>query len=42
MEKTYDIQAIMDFLMKKMIAPEEAYMKSNDKSAFERFLPKSE
>jgi len=35
-------QAIMDFLMKKMIAPDEAYMKANDKSAFERFLPKSE
>jgi twitching motility protein PilT len=31
-------QAIMDFLMKKMIAPEEAYLKANDKSAFERFV----
>jgi twitching motility protein PilT len=31
-------QAIMDFLMKKMIAPEEAYHKANDKSAFERFV----
>lgn len=31
-------QAIMDFLMKKMIAPEEAYLKANDKNAFQRFL----
>ncbi|MEW6599339.1 MAG: type IV pilus twitching motility protein PilT [Nitrospirota bacterium] len=33
-------QAIMDFLMKKQIAPEEAYLKANDKSAFERFIKK--
>jgi twitching motility protein PilT len=31
-------QAIMEFLMKKQISPEEAYLKANDKSAFERFL----
>jgi twitching motility protein PilT len=34
-------QAIMDFLMKKMITPEEAYMKAQDKGAFEKLLPKS-
>ncbi len=34
-------QAIMDFLMKKQISPEEAFMKANDKSAFERFLKKT-
>lgn len=33
-------QAIMDFLMKKQIAPEEAYLKANDKNAFERFMKK--
>jgi twitching motility protein PilT len=33
-------QAIMDFLMKKQIAPEEAYLKANDKNAFERFIKK--
>jgi twitching motility protein PilT len=33
-------QAIMDFLMKKMVDPEEAYLKANDKSAFERFVKK--
>jgi twitching motility protein PilT len=33
-------QAIMDFLMKKMIDPEEAYLKANDKNAFQRFLKK--
>ena len=31
-------QALMDLLMNKMIAPEEAYMKANDKKSFERFL----
>ncbi len=31
-------QAIMDLLMKKMIDPEEAYLKANDKNAFQRFL----
>jgi twitching motility protein PilT len=35
-------QAIMDFLMKKIISPEEAYLKANDKKGFERFLKKSE
>jgi twitching motility protein PilT len=33
-------QAIMDFLMKKQITPEEAYLKANDKNAFERFIKK--
>ena len=33
-------QAIMDFLMQKKIAPEEAYLKANDKNAFERFVKK--
>jgi len=33
-------QAIMDFLMQKKIAPDEAYLKANDKNAFERFLKK--
>ncbi|MBI5056395.1 MAG: type IV pilus twitching motility protein PilT [Nitrospirae bacterium] len=33
-------QAIMDFLMQKKIAPEEAHLKANDKNAFERFLKK--
>lgn len=32
-------QAIMDFLMKKMISPEEAYLKAQDKTAFEKLLP---
>jgi twitching motility protein PilT len=34
-------QAIMDFLMKKMITPDEAYMKAQDKGAFEKLLPAS-
>ena len=34
-------QSIMDFLMKKQISPEEAYLKANDKSAFERFIKKT-
>ena len=34
-------QAIMEFLMKKQITPQEAYLKANDKSAFERFLQKA-
>jgi twitching motility protein PilT len=34
-------QSIMDYLMKKVIHPEEAYMKANDKTAFEKFLPQS-
>lgn len=33
-------QAIMELLMQKKIAPEEAYLKANDKNAFERFLKK--
>ncbi len=33
-------QAIMDFLMKKQISPDEAYLKANDKNAFERFIKK--
>ncbi|HDH04708.1 MAG TPA: type IV pilus twitching motility protein PilT [Nitrospirae bacterium] len=33
-------QAIMEFLMKKQIAPDEAYMKANDKKVFERFVTK--
>ena len=33
-------QAIMDFLMKKQVSPDEAYMKANDKNAFERFIKK--
>ncbi len=33
-------QAIMDFVMKKMVSPEEAYMKAADKVAFEKLLPK--
>lgn len=33
-------QAVMDFLMQKKIAPEEAYLKANDKNAFERFVKK--
>jgi twitching motility protein PilT len=31
-------QAITDLLMKKLISPEEAYVKANDKKQFERFL----
>jgi len=31
-------QSIMDFLMQKVISPEEAYLKANDKKSFERFL----
>lgn len=33
-------QAIMEFLMKKQVSPEEAHLKANDKKAFERFLNK--
>jgi twitching motility protein PilT len=33
-------QSIMDYLMKKVISPDEAYLKANDKKAFERFLNK--
>ncbi len=33
-------QAVMEFLMKKEISPEEAYVKANDKKSFERFLEK--
>lgn len=33
-------QSIMDYLMKKVITPEEAYLKANDKKTFERFLEK--
>ncbi len=32
-------QAIMEFLMRKLISPQEAHMKANDKKIFERFLP---
>ncbi|HMK50511.1 MAG TPA: type IV pilus twitching motility protein PilT [Thermodesulfovibrionales bacterium] len=31
-------QAIMELLMKKIVSPEEAYMKANDKKAFEKFM----
>jgi twitching motility protein PilT len=31
-------QAIMEYLMQKVISPEEAYTKCSDKSAFEQFL----
>jgi len=31
-------QSIMELLMTKIIAPEEAYVKANDKKTFERFL----
>ncbi len=31
-------QALMDLLMSKIISPEEAYLKANDKRSFERFL----
>ncbi len=34
-------QAIMDFLMKKMISPEEAYLKANNKATFEKFVNKN-
>ncbi len=33
-------QAIMDFVMKKMVSPEEGYMKAADKVAFEKLLGK--
>jgi twitching motility protein PilT len=33
-------QAIMEFLMKKQVSPEEAHLKANDKNAFERFVKK--
>jgi len=33
-------QAVMDFLMKKQISPDEAYLKAHDKNAFERFIKK--
>ncbi len=31
-------QVIMEYLMQKIITPEDAYLKSNDKKAFERFI----
>ena len=31
-------QAIMEFVMKKMVSPEEAYMKAQDKASFEKML----
>lgn len=31
-------QSIMEFLMQKIITPEEAYLMANDKKAFEKFL----
>jgi twitching motility protein PilT len=31
-------QAIMEFLMTRVISPEEAYIKANDKKSFEKFL----
>jgi twitching motility protein PilT len=31
-------QAIMELLMQKIVSPEEAYIKANDKKTFERFL----
>jgi twitching motility protein PilT len=31
-------QAIMELLMQKIVSPEEAYVKANDKKTFERFL----
>jgi twitching motility protein PilT len=31
-------QAIMDLLMQKIVSPEEAYIKANDKKTFEKFL----
>lgn len=31
-------QSIMDLLMQKVISPDEAYLKANDKKTFERFL----
>ncbi|MGB9731097.1 MULTISPECIES: type IV pilus twitching motility protein PilT [Calditerrivibrio] len=31
-------QVILDFLMNKVISPEEAYLKANDKKMFEKFL----
>ena len=34
-------QSIMEFLMKKQVSPEEAYIKAGDKNVFERFLKKS-
>ncbi|MEF3254527.1 MAG: type IV pilus twitching motility protein PilT [Deferribacterales bacterium] len=33
-------QVIMDYLMNKIISPEEAYLKANDKKMFEKFLQK--
>lgn len=33
-------QAITEFLMQKIVSPEEAYIKANDKKPFERFLKK--
>ncbi len=32
-------QVILDYLMNKIISPEEAYLKANDKKMFEKFLP---
>lgn len=31
-------QAIMELLMQKIVLPDEAYVKANDKKTFERFL----
>ncbi|MCA1927643.1 MAG: type IV pilus twitching motility protein PilT [Calditerrivibrio sp.] len=31
-------QVIMDYLMNKLVSPEEAYLKANDKKMFEKFL----
>lgn len=31
-------QVIMDYLMQKIISPEEAFLKANDKKSFERFM----
>lgn len=33
-------QSIMDYLMNKVISPDEAYLKASDKKSFERFLNK--
>jgi twitching motility protein PilT len=32
-------QAIMDFVMKKIVSPEEGYLKAQDKAAFEKVIP---
>jgi len=31
-------QVILDYLMNKVVSPEEAYLKANDKKMFEKFL----